>query len=513
MRSLRPFLPGLAILALGALVWPGCGSSHPGSGFDGPGGESSGGGSGGSNGGTSSGSADDAGLNLGGGNVSDASTTAGYILTLDDGGVVKGAPCPTGTSTTISGKIFDPAGKDPLYGAVAYVPSKPLSPIKSGVSCDSCSSLFSGSPVAAAQTDSSGHFVIQNAPSGKDIPVVVQLGKWRMSYTLPTVKSCADNPQADGTLRLPHNHAVGNIPNIAVSTGGADTLECLFSRMGVDASEYTGGAAGPGRIHIFAGGQSGTFFGITVGASPNTNPAGPNSYASLWDSDTDINQYDVVVLSCEGNETYMANQQVLFDYAKAGGRVFASHFHYAWFDSGPFSAAANLATWSKGSQDYNPDTINAVVESALPNGGQFPKGVAMKQWLGNVGALGVNGAPAGELPIAGARHNAVVTSANSASTPWIDPDPAAAAGAPANSTLYLSFNTPLGNSGETQCGRVVYSDLHVGGGSMDTGGTVPGECAAGDLSPQEKALEFMLFDLSACIVPDNQAPTLTIVPQ
>jgi hypothetical protein len=511
MRSLRPFLPGLAILALGALVWPGCGSSHPGSGFDGPGGESSGGGSGGSNGGTSSGSADDAGLNLGGGNVSDASTTAGYILTLDDGGVVKGAPCPTGTSTTISGKIFDPAGKNPLYGAVAYVPSKPLSPIKSGASCDSCSSLFTGSPVAAAQTDASGHFVMENAPSGSNIPVVVQLGKWRMTYTLPTVKSCTDNPQTDGSLRLPHNHGVGNIPNIAISTGGADTLECLFSRMGVDASEYTGGAAGPGRIHIFSGGMSGSFFGFTIGASPNTNPAGPASSTGLWDSDADIDQYDIVVLSCEGQEAYMQNQQVLFDYAKIGGRVFASHFHYSWFNMGPF-AAFNLATWATMSQTYTPsDSINAVIETVLPNGGMFPKGVAMKTWLGNVGALGVNGAPAGELPIATARHNATVTAANTPSTPWIDPDSTSSPNA--GSTLYFSFNTPLANTGEGQCGRIVYSDLHVGGGSMDTGGTVPGECAAGDLSPQEKALEFMLFDLSACIVPDNQAPTLTIVPQ
>jgi hypothetical protein len=431
-----------------------------------------------------------------------------------DGGVVATGPCPGGGSTTISGKIYDPAAKDVLYGAVAYVPSKPVTALQLGATCDSCNSLYTGSPIAAAQTDATGSFVIENAPSGTNIPLVIQLGKWRKQLKINTVTSCKDNPQPDKSLTLPANHMEGDIPNIAVSTGGADTLECLLLRMGVDPAEYEPGAQGPGRIHIFAGGTSGTFFGLAIGASPNTSPAGPASSAALWNSDADVNDFDIVMLSCEGSETTMMDQQVLFDYAAKGGRVFASHFHYAWFNSGPFATAANLATWTTGANPVGSGNINADVQQTLLTGGAFAKGVAMKQWLGTVGALGVNGAPAGELPILQAKHNANLSATNVASTSWIVPDPSTTPAPSAGTTLYFSFNTPFGTGTESQCGRVVFSDLHIGGGSKDTGGTVPGECATGDLSPQEKALEFMLFDLSACVVPDNAPPPkLTIVPQ
>ncbi len=404
--------------------------------------------------------------------------------------------CPTGT-TTISGKVYDPAGKNPLYNVAVYIPNSPPQPIPLGATCDPCEKLYTGNPVVTALTDPSGEFKIMNAPDGANIPIVIQIGKWRRQFTLPTVAPCTDTRVPDRMLTLPKNRMEGDIPRIAISTGGADTLECLLRRIGVDATEYVGGAAGEPRLHIFQG-SSGGGGGGRRGA-PNTQPPAPQSSTALWSSAAELMKYDILLLSCEGEETAGMNQQALHDYASMGGRVFASHFHYAWFNSGPY-AAENLATWTAGSNDMG--DINATIVT------DFPKGMALQQWLQMNNAL-----VGGQLAIEEARHNADVGPMNTASQPWILANQSAN---PPGATQYFSFNTPtdtaIGPDGKDYCGRVVFSDLHVGAASNDDeDAPVPASCSSGDLSPQEKALEFMLFDLSACVIPDDREPEPPIV--
>src|SRR5580658_37570 len=363
--------------------------------------------------------------------------------------------CASGT-TNITGTVYDPAAKEPLYNVVVYVPSSTPQPITLGASCDSCSALYTGNPIATALTDADGRFILRGVPDGANIPLVLQVGKWRRQLTLPNVVACQDNPQPDRSLSLPRNHFEGDIPNIAVSTGGADTLECLFLRIGLDPSEYGGGPDGAGRIHVFqgagrAGGGGGMGGGMAGGgdthAAANTVPPGPRSYEALWDSDADIFRYDMVFLSCEGAVTMNMNQQVLFDYAAAGGRVYAGHYHYAWLVSGPFGQA-NLATWTTvGMETYLPGSapINATVVTTDPDGQPFAQGGALAHWLAGSGAL-----TGGELPILDARHNAYVGPPNTASQAWIVADPNAN---PPGATQYFSFNTPLGAAPVDQCGR------------------------------------------------------------
>ena len=184
--------------------------------------------------------------------------------------------------------------------------------------------------------------------------------------------------------------------------------------------------------------------------------------------------------------------------------MFASHFHYSWFNTGPY-AAENLATWTPGSNDVG--NITGDIVTTLPDGTPFPKGQALLEWLGVVGAL-----QNGVLPIQEARHNADVAPANRYSQSWIT----ASAGSPnPDATQYFSFNTPTSAADTPDamfCGRVVYSDLHVGAAAGDDPAQpVPTECAASALSPQEAALEFMLFDLSSCLTPDDRPPVPPMV--
>jgi hypothetical protein len=249
-------------------------------------------------------------------------------------------------------------------------------------------------------------------------------------------------------------------------------------------------------------------------------PNSPASETSLWMSQAQLMPYDIVLLSCEGGETYNANPPALEAYLNAGGRVFASHFHYAWFSgplgttqsySAPTDWGTHLATWTAGANMSN-GAIGGIIDTTL-NGSSmpFPKGVSLQKWLTNVGALG-HGVPAGELSIYQPRYNSTVAATNTPSQAWITSDASGMAG----STMYLSFDTPVNpsnvpDSAAMYCGRAVFSDLHVAGdpATSDTS-PPPGGCADADLSPQEKALEFMLFDLSSCVIPDTAPPPMGV---
>src|SRR5438105_2407155 len=79
--------------------------------------------------------------------------------------------CDGSDGTTISGTVYDPAERTPLYNVFVYVPNQPLDPIADGATCTACQGVASGKPIASALTDAKGHFRITHAPAGQNIPL------------------------------------------------------------------------------------------------------------------------------------------------------------------------------------------------------------------------------------------------------------------------------------------------------------------------------------------------------
>ena len=296
--------------------------------------------------------------------------------------------CPRGMRTTVSGTVYDPAGKVPLYNVVVYAPSAPLASIATGPSCDTCESPVSGKPVAATLTDTKGNFRFAVPACIKSI--VIQIGKWRREVPLPNLVPCAENAITDRNLtRLPRNQSEGHMPRIALTTGGADALQCFLRRIGIDDAEFTP-EAGKGRVNFYSG------LNGTTAYAPQLNGGAVLTQAPmLWSSLDALKKYDILMLSCEGAETLNnkspAARQAVQDYANVGGRVFASHWHNQWLWRGP-APFSTVATFM-GRRDL-PSPITVTIDTS------FPKGAAMAEWLVNVGGSATLGpiGPPGDVP-------------------------------------------------------------------------------------------------------------------
>ncbi len=523
MRASSIVLSGLVggLFVLNFASMAGCGGSSS-SGFP------DGGGSGTSSGGSGSSSGNGCGIAgcSSSGSGGSSGSSSGSMPVACPAGLQCNVACSNNGTTSISGVVHDPAGSNPLYDVTVYVPATPLQPLPAGVptgadAC-SCGALFKSGAVVSTVTGVDGAFKLTNVPVG-NVPLVLQVGKWRREIMVTTTACTNTTPSVPLTLpgTLVGAGPNDNMPEIAVSTGKADSLECLMQRIGIPASEYVTGAGGSGHVHIFAGG---------VGDGNDEQPGwtnAPTSDGNLWDSQAHLMPYDILLLSCEGAETYAAKPANLEAYLNAGGRAFSSHFHYSWFSGSqsqgypaPADWGSNLATWTPGSNGgggKQGGQANGTIDQTL-NGttAPFPKGQALFQWLGLVNALGVLGAPTGQIPLVPPRYNAVVGPTNKPSQPWVTDTSN-------NQTMYFSFDTPVGGQmplptdggAPNYCGRAVFSDIHVsgntldpagGGGGIGGGGGQASTCASRPLSPQEKALEFMLFDLSACVIPDTMAP-------
>ncbi len=448
--------------------------------------------------------------------------------------------CDGGTNTTsLSGTIYGPNGVDPLYNATVYIPNGAAGAPTYGVTVPGagvvcgCEAL-TGDPLVQTTTGVNGQFTLTDVPAGVPFAIVIQLGRWQREVTIPAIPACTQATTTSAavggaactgataqsgtcltslpTIHNQPNSVLSNIPLTAIVTGSADEMECVFLAMGIQSSEF-GNPGGANRISLYKGDYS-------AGAHINSTTPSENT---LWDEYgagaptagglTNLENYDLVVFSCQGPpssstlRSAAGVQKYLIDYANAGGRVFLSHYNYIWlWNDTPFSLTAD---WDVNqTQPTNQDPIGYINTS-------FARGNALAQWLqliepGDPYLCGGVACPFAEIPIAVVRHdfNLVyppsllwMAAPETGGTITLD-------GVDDQIPMEMTFDTPVNvtdAASPTYCGRVEFEDYHVenteGANPATDTYNFPGECpAAGTaMTPQQKLLEFQLFDLTSCV--------------
>jgi hypothetical protein len=376
--------------------------------------------------------------------------------------------------TTISGTVFAPNGTLALYGVNVYIPASDPGPLTDGVACSQCQNALPGGSVAQMVSGADGKFSLTKVPDGVNIPLVIQVGKWRRRVDIPNVLPCQDNVLPPTVSSLPKNKLEGDIPRIAMTTGGCDGLECLVRKLGVDAKEFTS-ETGTGRINLFnSGGHSGDATGVVL-------PTGE----MLWGDLARLKKYDIAAFSCECSPHSGATPAMMSNvktFADLGGRVFMSHYNAQWISG---SASAPQPIWNTVAAchtDTIPSSSTGVIDQV-----NNPKGAAFATWMMNVG-----GAAGGSFTIDQPKESCTSVD-NTKAERWVYTT--AGTEIPQN----FQFTTPQESPKDNRCGKVVFSDMHVSG--TGTSGNFPSSCTAGALTPQEKALAFMFFDIASCVGP------------
>jgi len=397
-----------------------------------------------------------------------------------------GTSCPTGTATVVTGTVVSPAkaSPDPIYNAVVYIPSGDVDPFKKGVTCARCGTVEGATKFKVATlTGPDGKFRLEGVPAGKDIPLVVQVGRWRRVVKIPEVKACQEQSVGQELTRLPRNHTEGEIPRTAIVSGRADPIECVLRKMGVEDTEFTGiGGDGlptsEGRIHFFK-----SLNGPDIGS-------GTVNGSSLYKRLDWMKQFDQILLPCEGDPRTTDKPtdalKNLVEYVNSGGRVLTTHFGFVWLRDSTDPIWKGLASWTASTTSI--PKLPATIDES------FPKGKAMAEWLQLVGATTTRGS----FDITDARVDLAATPKAPAQT-WVSSKSPA-------STQHFTFNTPIDKPAAEQCGKVIYSDFHVVGSDDFSLIYFPNECTDGPLTAQERVIEFMLFDLQSCVQPDDETP-------
>ena len=221
-----------------------------------------------------------------------------------------------------------------------------------------------------------------------------------------------------------------------------------------------------------------------------------------------MDSYDVILFPCQGGEPATTTRPTgsptrwtnLLNYTNDGGRIFATHYHYDLLDDQRQlhrpTANWNLndGTWAGRTRRPN---IHDFIGQTLPRGRRSPVAQPARRVRRDVRPDPRRHHPQRLLVRRRARPALDLHDAN-------DRRAAARRDIP----LHYTFDTPLAAAPRSAGASSTATSTSRDASNDPTAGEVfPAECPdAGSMTPQEKLLEFMLFDLTSCVSPPTCTP-------
>jgi hypothetical protein len=388
--------------------------------------------------------------------------------------------CGAQPPTSVSGRVTAPNGIDPVPNALVYVPTN-VPEFTPGVQCEACNDPIGGQPIVSTVTDTDGKFLLANVPAATQVPVIVQKGRFRRQLSL-SITACQDHPLAADQTRLPRKQSEGDLPRIAVGIGDYDQIECVLRSIGIDESEFTSPQS-TGMVHLYD--------------NSNGMPAsGTTTLEQLLDDPKRLNGYNLVFINCTGQTfdlygTQTLVTQNLYNYVNAGGRLYVTDWSYDYMEQVP--QFAPYVFFDGGGDTIHPQPMKGA--DWIWNGNPISATIAdpqMAAWMNAVKA-----SPDGTVSIQGAWALAIETAADQStytSTTWVH---GSAIGRDRPLTVTYNYNG---------CGKVLWSSYHTqepGGGPTGGANAFPTYCKSTPqtMLPQEKILEYLIFEISGCVIP------------
>ena len=358
------------------------------------------------------------------------------------GGDSGGPPLSTPGKTTLRGKTYAPNGTLPLAGVLVYETDALPAPIPDAAYCDSCRVLPAGTFVQSA---ADGSFELMGHAGTHYL--VTEKGQFRRVRTIVV--------GADGTVQDVAK-VITTLPG--ATAAGTDGQDDTIARIAMMDEQSPGDNDAIQNALTALGITSWTSFGDDLGKVNEEN----------------LRNYHIALFPCDGtslNKPGSSERTALRAFVQAGGKVYASDWSHQFVDE-PFEEFFK-----------HPNRVWGADTGAQAPAGKYEDD-GLKAWLGNVSPgedpndthfegvwstyLGVQ--PADVPDATGATHTV---------TPHVY--------ASVTETSGLYYSKEAATSMEFGCGRALLSTFHVHGGSSS------------NLLMQEKALLYMLLDVSTCI--------------